>query len=90
MTKFTDQEIAQIKEIQQKYNVLGVQLLQIKLAWKDLRNRQKELEVEEQTLEQHVYELNIKEKELAKLLDQKYGVGSLDLDTGEFTPKVST
>lgn len=90
MTKFTDQEIDQIKSIQQKYNVLGIQLLQIKLAWRELSTRQQSLKQEELALEEQVYKLNVEERDLAKTLDKKYGIGSLDLETGEFTPKVES
>jgi len=38
-------------------------------------------------IEDQIVETNKQEKELAEALDAKYGAGSLDLESGQFTPK---
>lgn len=85
-TKFTEEEMVEIKTIQDKYSALGVQLVQLKLARKSSEDYLKLLESEEQTIEGEITQTNIKEKELADSLNEKYGIGSLNMETGEFTP----
>jgi len=83
---FTQEEIDQIKAVQDKYNTLGVQLVQLKLALKSAMEYVESLQLEESNIEEQIIETNQQEKELAAALDEKYGQGSLDLQTGEFTP----
>jgi hypothetical protein len=63
-----------------------VQLLPLKLATKNGREYLQSLEEQEQLVEQQIFETNVEEKELAKGLDSKYGQGSLNIESGEFTP----
>jgi len=85
-TTFTQEEVDQIKTLQDKYNSLGVQLVQLKLATKNGKDYLQSLEEQGQLVEQQIFETNAEEKELANQLDEKYGQGSLDLENGEFTP----
>lgn len=85
--QFTAEELERIKKLQEKYNVLGIQLVQLKLAHKNAEDYLKALKDQEQLLETQIVETNKEEKELAAELDSKYGAGSLDLETGQFTPK---
>ena len=83
---FTQEEIDNIKSIQEKYNTLGVQLVQLKLALKGAMEYVESLQLQESAIELQILETNDEEKQLAATLDEKYGQGSLDLETGEFTP----
>lgn len=85
-TKFTEQEMESIKLIQEKYSEIGVQLVQIKLARKTSEDYLKQLEEQESEITQTIIELNTEEKTIAETLNEKYGVGSLDMESGEFTP----
>ena len=85
-TTFTQEEIDQIKLLQDKYNTLGVQLVQLKLAMKNGKEYVQSLEEQEQVIEQQIFDTNTEEKELASRLDEKYGQGSLNMESGEFTP----
>lgn len=85
-TKFTEQEMQSIKQVQEKYSQIGVQLVQIKLAKKNSEDYLKQLESQESEITEAILELNKEEKELADVLNEKYGVGSLDMESGEFTP----
>jgi hypothetical protein len=85
-TVFTQEEIEQIKVLQDKYNTLGVQLVQLKLASKAGKEYLQSLQEQEQLVEQQIFETNSEEKELASKLDAKYGEGSLNVESGEFTP----
>ena len=85
-TKITNEEMQSIKAIQDKYTALGVQLIQLKLARKSGEEYLKQLQEQEESLSTELEDNNNKEKDLADTLNQKYGVGSLDMQTGEFTP----
>lgn len=85
--QFSSEELDQIKKIQEKYSLLGTQLVQLKLAQKDTEVYVRTLEEQENLLETQIIETNTEEKKLALELDGKYGPGSLDLESGLFTPK---
>ena len=84
--KITDEEMQSIKAIQDEYTQAGVQLVQLKLARKSSEDYLKQLNEQEQKLSDNIQEINKREKELADRLNETYGVGSLDMSTGEFTP----
>lgn len=85
---FTPEEIKQIKEVQEKYNILGIQLVQLKLSKRTTLTQLKALEEQELMIEDQIQSTNIQERDLAKQLDSRYGPGTLDLDSGEFTSKI--
>ena len=80
-TKFTDEELNQINEVRLKYaevvNHLGQLQLNKRLLEKEIEN----------TLERYD-ELVATEAELVDALQKKYGAGTLNPQTGEFTPSV--
>ena len=78
-TKLTEEEVKQIKVVQDNRQKVINELGQIKLAELNLEKR---LESAETTLDQ----LQQQENELAKYMETKYGNGVIDVDTGEFTP----
>tara|TARA_R100001244_G_C5130958_1_gene125760 strand:+ start:179 stop:460 length:282 start_codon:yes stop_codon:yes gene_type:complete len=86
--KFTEEEINNLKSLQQEY--VNVQNTFGGLKIRQL-NLQRQLEtIDEQKLELEVglTQLQNQEKALYKSLEDKYGRGTLDLDTGTFS-KVS-
>jgi hypothetical protein len=84
--KFTQEELTQIKQIQSNYQTVGLDLVQIKLAILNTKNRLETLEMEEKSLTERILEINTSEKNLAKALEEKYGKGEIDLESGVFTP----
>lgn len=84
--KFTEEELDNIRSIQEKYNTAGIQLVQLKLARKTSEEYLQALEQEEERIIEELDSINKKEKELTEALNEKYGIGSLDMTTGEFTP----
>jgi len=84
--KFTDEELMSIRTIQEDYSTVGIQLVQLKIARKSSEEYLTALEQEEQQMGEKIEEINEKEKQLTESLNDKYGVGSLDMTTGEFTP----
>ncbi len=77
--KFTPQEIEQLKQLQDKINQVTVQFGQLQIS-------KIKLEEQETSLKAQLIYLEKEETNLAKSLSDKYGKGSLDIETGEFTP----
>lgn len=77
--KFTPQEIEKIKDLQVKFSQITMQFGQISIN----RNKLKE---QENNLTSELLNLEKEEKNLANNFTEKYGKGSLDIETGEFTP----
>ena len=77
--KFTEDELKSIQELQGTYQQITLAVGQNTIAKQTLETREEALKT---TLE----ETRTKEQELAKALNEKYGKGTLNIDTGEFTP----
>lgn len=84
--KFTTEELAKISQIQNDYQALGIQLVQTKLSIKNTTSQLDKLQSQEQTLTDKVVEVSEAESALAQELETKYGKGSIDMETGIFTP----
>jgi len=84
--KFTEEELDNIKTIQEEYSTVGIQLVQLKLARKSSEEYIAALQQEEDRIVEQIDSINKREKELTESLNDKYGIGSLDMTTGEFTP----
>ena len=85
-TKFTEEELNSIRAIQEEYSTAGIQLVQLKLARKTSEEYLAALAQEEERIVEQIEGINTREKELTEALNDKYGIGSLDMTTGEFTP----
>jgi predicted ribosome quality control (RQC) complex YloA/Tae2 family protein len=77
--QFTNEEITQLRSLQAKFNNATIQFGQLKIS-------QLKLEESETILKKALAELENEETVLAKSLTEKYGKGSLDIETGTFTP----
>lgn len=77
--KLTREELEQLQEIQQKNNALVQELGQIGLTEINLEKRR-------EGAEKYLEELRAQESTFAKELEEKYGVGSIDIQKGEFIP----
>ena len=77
--KFTTEEIQNLKDLQSKVNQTTIQFGQLNI------NKIK-LEEAEILLKNQLSELEKEEVKIAKSLSDKYGRGSLDIETGTFTP----
>ena len=78
-TKFTKEELKELKELQVQKDNVTIQLGQLGLA-------KINLDQQEEALKNQVGQLRIKESEIANKLSTKYGKGTLDVESGEFTP----
>ena len=77
--KFTEDELKSLQELQGTYQ-------QITLALGQLNVSKYAMEEREDSLKKALLDTKTKENELAKSLTEKYGKGTLNIETGEFTP----
>ena len=77
--KFTNEEITQLRSLQAKFSNATVQFGQLKIS-------QLKLEESEVMLKNALSQLEKEESTLAKSLTEKYGKGTLDIETGTFIP----
>ncbi len=76
---FDEKELNQLKELRSKMNQITIQFGQLSINKIKLEESQDKLKNELASLEQQ--EIN-----LAKSLSNKYGKGTINLETGTFTP----
>ncbi len=77
--KFTPEEIQEIQDLQQLYTAVVNQAGQVYLEEITLHERKGQVE-------DNFTEVKRKEQEILSNLNSKYGQGSINLETGEFTP----
>jgi predicted metalloenzyme YecM len=78
-TKLTQEEIQQLKQIQQQTQSLALELGNLEITKIQIENRYDELV-------EFYNQLKTKENEFGKILSEKYGNGTIDLEKGEFIP----
>ena len=77
--KFTEEELKQVQNIQASYANVQNQFGQLKLA-------QIRLDNDEVTLEDSLKQIQLEEKKFLDGITEKYGQGTLNPETGVFTP----
>jgi len=77
--KFTEEELTSLKTIQSKSQEATLKCGQLYLS--KLR-----LEAQEKFLQDQIKELEQEESTVAQQLTEKYGKGTIDIESGEFTP----
>ena len=77
--KFTQEELTTLKTIQSKSQEATLKCGQLYLS--KLR-----LEAQEKFLQDQIKELEQEEATVAQQLTEKYGKGTIDIESGEFTP----
>ena len=80
--KFTEEELTEIRDLQQLFNTVVYQAGQVSLE-------KLALEKKEDQVEANFDEIKRREQELVSKLTTTYGQGKINLETGEFLP-VST
>ena len=86
--KFTEQELAEIRLLQGKYQEKTYQFGVFRLERMHLLRLVKELEDRETKTEEEYVQLQGMETSLLEKLTQKYGEGQLNLEDGMFIPAV--
>jgi hypothetical protein len=77
--KLTQEELATLKELQQNGQTVIEELGQIELAKFSLEQRRAKTE-------QFLTDLQKQEQEFIQIITSKYGIGSINSETGEFIP----
>jgi hypothetical protein len=80
-TVFAKEEIEKIQKLQSDLNATLFQFGQLKV-------NQLKLETQEKMLQDQLVGLEKQEADIAKELTDKYGKGSLDIETGKFSPSL--
>ena len=84
--KFSEEELKSLQELQNTYAGISTQFGQLKVSKMNLLRQLDSLEQSEEALEKAWDDNRQKETELVQSLTEKYGPGSLNPQTGEYTP----
>lgn len=87
--EFEAEDIEAVKELQSQYATNTAQLGQVEVELYLLNKRLKQMEELRISLFENYDSLQKKEEELVEKLNEKYGDGVLDLDSGRFIPSGS-
>jgi chromosome segregation ATPase len=87
--EFEAEDIEAVKELQSQYATNTAQLGQVEVELYTLNKRLKQMEEIRINLFENYDLLQKKEEELVEKLNEKYGDGVLDLDSGRFIPSGS-
>ena len=77
--KLSQQQLQQVKDIQQKNQSVVQELGQIEILKLQLKKRQ-------QTAQQYLEDLLEEQQTFAQEIESTFGKGSIDIETGDFTP----
>ena len=83
--KVTDDELNAIKDLGAKYNQISTALGQLRVQRLILNQQLEQVEKAEENLEKDYVSNQEKEQALVKNLNETYGTGTLNPQTGEFT-----
>jgi len=86
--KFTEKELQSLADLQTKYNQVTNRFGQLTIAKINLEKQSEALEEEEYKLNDELENTRNEEQELLQNITEKYGPGTLDPQTGVFTPTV--
>ena len=84
--QFTEEEVIEIKELQQKILITISRIGEVELNIQELENAFQELKNEKVTLINSYNDVKVQELQLGKRLREKYGDGEYDISTNTFTP----
>ncbi len=84
--KFTEEELKDVQELRDRMSRLVAQFGELKLEQILHDQKAKNLETVETTLNNEYANIQKTELELVKKFNEKYGRGTLDLESGTFSP----
>tara|TARA_Y100000034_G_scaffold87959_1_gene105519 strand:- start:922 stop:1224 length:303 start_codon:yes stop_codon:yes gene_type:complete len=85
--KFTDEEMKQLVELQQRYQSIQNALGQLGVARLRLEQQVVAFDTEENNIKSQFTEIQNQERGFVDSVNKKYGDGNLDISTGVFTPR---
>ena len=83
--KLTTEELQQIKDMQAQYNKFVFELGSIEAQIQNLLSAKAAAETEKDNILGDIKKLGEREKELVKTLQEKYGNGNINIETGEIS-----
>ena len=86
MIQFTEEEVTKIQGLQQKVLTINARIGEIELLIHGLEREFQELKNEKQALIGEYANIRQEEVELSSELKEKYGEGTYDISTNQFTP----
>ena len=86
--KFTEKELQSLQELSTKSNEITNRFGQLAIAKINLEKQSEAVEEEEFKLHEELEALKKEEQETLQSITEKYGPGTLDPQTGVFTPSV--
>ena len=86
--KFTKDELKSVGDLQVKYNTITNKFGQLAIAKLNIEKQHEVLEDEEFKLHEELELVRTEEQEVLSGITEKYGPGTLDPQTGVFTPSV--
>ena len=84
--KFTDEELQSLQDLQNNYQEKQAQLGQLAVQRILLEQQSDALSVRQEEIEQEYQGVQEQERDIVAKLNEKYGPGQLDPQTGVFTP----
>jgi chromosome segregation ATPase len=85
-TKFSEEELEKVKNIQEEYFKIQTSFGQLSVAKIKLEEQLSNLDKTEHELRGKFQDLQIQEKTFLDEITKKYGEGNLNPETGEFIP----
>jgi len=84
--QLTTEELQSIKDLQAQYNKYVFELGSAEAQLQNVIATKKAIETEKDNILEDISKLGVKEKEIITALQEKYGVGNINPETGEITP----
>ena len=84
--KFTDEEIKSLQDLQTSYSNVRSAFGDLEIQRMQTEQRLEQIEDERLRLETQYNQIQVQENELVNELNEKYGAGNLNPETGVFTP----
>tara|TARA_R100001443_G_scaffold56465_5_gene67418 strand:+ start:194 stop:487 length:294 start_codon:yes stop_codon:yes gene_type:complete len=84
--KLDEKEINEIKELRKENSKMAVDFGRVRLDMILVKGQLTELEKMDSDMEARFKGNRTKEKKIVEKLNKKYGAGTIDIDSGEFTP----
>ena len=84
--KFTDEELKEVQVLRDRMSKLVANFGELKLEQILHEQKAKKLDLLETQFNKEYSDIQTKELELVKKFNEKYGRGTLDLDSGTFSP----
>jgi len=86
--QLNEQELQQLKDLQSGYSKIYFELGNLEFQKRNLEEVLEKIKTDQSYLILDSKTIRQKEEEFAKELNEKYGKGSIDINTGEITPLV--